>query len=526
MPLPRFQTSLNDSFGAPGVYVQERAVQGPLRGIFRGTTGFVGECVRGPVNRVVLCPNYQRFKDVFGERDYGINGGTLRGQIWWALQGKSFGKLYIVRAAAAAAVLASFTLETAAGGGGTQVLRIDASSAGAWGNNLGWKVEAASDGNANHFNLRLRLYGKFKLIENLDISSTNDNTLAKLGADLDANWITLAKLAAGRPNNSAPSVDGADADGYTLLGQVVASYVSVAGTDGSIADADFTGAGKALETMHAARGVDSKLVAGRSNSAIKTKIFALAPTANLSAWLIAPDSESVSDTTWETEVASYRHRKVWPCFNHPYFIDPVTTSEVVGEPHVQMASDLSQIDYDVHPGVSETAELHNGITRLYNELTDAQRDALDAAGTSFLGKDLDENNNDVFLWGNGRTADLTNNNSQIDGERSKMFIIMGLAQRMRGDEKKPNTNLSRAKRKGAFEGWLTELAEQERIVKKDATTGRPLFSIKNGDEINTDADTAAGIQRDLVRIKMIPKNLYLQLQIEAGTDVVITEEEG
>lgn len=525
MPLPRFQSSLNDSFGAPGVYVQERAVQGPLRGIFRGTTGFVGECVRGPVNRVVICSSYQRFLDVFGGRDYGINGGSIKGKIWWALQGKRFGKLHIVRAAAAAAVVASFNVESAAGGGGTELMTIAASSAGAWGNDVEYKVEAASDADANHFNLRLRLYGKVKVVENLDISGTNDNTLVKLGADVDANWVTLTKLAAGRPVNNAAGVDGANSEGYVKLGQAVASYTKVVGSDGSIADADFTGTGKALEVMHAARGVDSKLVAGRSNSAIKTKLFALAPTANLSAWLVCPDSEAVSYSTWNTEVATFRHRKIWPVFNHPYLVDPVTTVEAVNEPHVQLASVLSQIDYDVHPGVSATSELHTGITRLAFELDDPTRDALDAAGTTFLGKDLDEDNNEVFLFGNGRTADLTNNNSQVDGERMKMYLIMGLAQRMRGDEKQPNTNLARAKRRGAFEGWLTELAEAERFVKKNSE-GTPQFSIKNGDEVNTDADNAAGIQRDLVRVKLIPKNLYLQLQFEAGTDVTITEQEG
>lgn len=524
MPSIRFQPSTTDSFGAPGVYVKQLAVPAPLRGVFLGTTGFVGKCVKGPVNKLVRCDSYQRFIDVFGGRDYGVNGGAVVGDVWWALQCKQWGTFYVVRAAAAAAVAASFDAETAAGGGGTAVLHIVARSVGAWGNNVAWKVLAASNGVATSFNLAIqdRNSGRNYLHENLSINGSDDNLAATVGGD-DATPIVLTKLASGRPVNNAANTDGADANGYTLLGQTVAAFTSVAGSDGAIADTDYTAAGGPMETLHGARGIDYKAVAGRSNTAIKTKVYALAPTANLSAWGICPDDSTVTDTTWETEVATYRDRHIFPVFNHPTYVDPVTGAQAVGEPHIHLGSVLSQTLPDVHPGVSDTAPLNTGIVSLAFSLTDAQRDALDAAGSTFLNQDLDENNNFVWLFGNGRTADLTVNNSQIDGERSKNYLISGLAQRMRGDQNKPNTATARAKRKGAFSGWLTELAEAERFVQKDSN-GNPSFLILNNDEVNTPADWAAGIQRDLVQIQLIPKNLYLQLQVEAGTDVTITQQ--
>jgi hypothetical protein len=522
MPQPRFQVSTSDSFGAPGVYIQQKAVTPPLRGIFRGTTGFVGECVRGPANKLVYCPTIDRFLDVFGGRDYGINGGTLRGKVWWALQGKRFGKFYVVRTIASDATTSSYNAETAAGGGGTEVLHIAARSPGLHGQDIKVKVVNASNGVTTSFNLSVKLYDRTWLFENISINGTDDNTAVVVGSD-DATPIVLTKLAGGRPINNAANTDGADANGYIPLGATIASYTTVAGSDGTIADADFTGTGKTMETLHAARGIDSKLVAGRSNSAIKTKIFALAPTANLSLWLICPDSETVTDTTWVTELAGYRHRAIVPVFNHPYYIDGVTTIETVNEPHAHLAGVLSQIEYDIHPGVADTAELNTEITRLAFELQDGQRDNLDLGGSTYMNRDVDPSNNDVFLFGNGRTADLTLNNSQVDGERSKMYLIMGLATRMRGDEKKPNTPTARAKRKGAFEGWLTELADAERFVDKD-DQGNPQFTVVNNDSVNTATDRKNGIQRDLVRVALIPKNLYLQLQIEAGTSVVITDQ--
>lgn len=521
MPDIRFQSSINDSFGAPGVYVKTIAPSAPVRGIFLGTTGFIGECVRGPVNKLIRCDSYQRFVDVFGERDYGINGGTLRGQVWWALQQKTVGKFYVIRAAAAAATTASFDFETAAGGAGTPVLHVAARSPGAHGNDIQITITAASNGDSNSFNLTTKLYKNVQTFQNLNISGTNDNLLATVGSD-DATWIVLTKLAAGRPVNSAPSTDGADTNGYVKLGQTVSGFTSVVGSDGTIADSDFTAAGGPMEKLNSPRGIDVKLVAGRSNSAIKTKIFGLAPTSYLSWWVICPDDETVSDTAWETEIANYRHKAIFPTYNHPYYIDPITTVKTRGEPHVQMAADLSQIEPDVHPGVDETSALHQQIVDLAFDLTQAQKDALDAAGSSFMTRDVDVNNNNVIMWGNGRTADLTNNNSQIDGERSKAFLITGLANRMRGDQNRPNTPIARAKRKGAFEGWLTELAKLERFVDRDDNR-IPQFQVLNGDDVNTPSDRKKGIQRDLVRIALIPKNLFLQLQIEAGTDVVITE---
>jgi hypothetical protein len=474
------------------------------------------------VNKLVFCSSFQRFAEVFGERDYGVNGGAIVGDVWWDLQQKRMGLFYVVRVAAAAATTASFDFETATGGGGTPVLHVAARSPGLHGNDIAINISAASNSVSTSFNLTMKLYKQTLVFPNIDISGTNDNTAVVIGSD-DATPIVITKLAAGRPSNSVASTDGADSTGFVKLGQTaVTGFTGVAGSDGAIADADYTVGAGPMDTLHAARGIEFKMVCNRSNTNVKTKIFALAPTAYLSAWGICPDSASVTDTTWATELASYRHRAIFPVFNHPFYVDPVTTVETVGSPVAQLACVLSQTEPDIHPGVSDTAELNQGVTRLAFELTDAQRDNLDAAGSTFINRDVDTSNNNVILFGNGRTSDLTDNNSQIDGERSKNFLITGLANRMRGDEKRPNTVLSRAKRKGAFEGWLTQLAELERFVDRDDKLV-PQFEVKNNDEVNTPTDRKRGIQRDLVRVALIPKNLFLQLQIEAGTSVTITQ---
>lgn len=518
MSAPRFQSSLSDQFGAPGTYIKELAVSAPVRGIFRGTTGIIFESVRGPTGRVVVANSLQRYVDIYGGRDKAINGGPVVGKGWFALQNKFFGLVYSLRVAASDAITASFNAETLAGGGGIEVLHIAASSVGTWGNDVLWKVTTASNGVSTSFNLVVQLYGKNYLYENLSINGSDDNLAVVVGSD-DAVPIVLTKVASGRPVNNAATVDGADANGFTKLGQTVASFTSVAGSDGTIADTDYTGAGKAMEIMHGTKGVDYMFVAGRSNANIKTKVLALAPTANTWIWGICPDSSAVTVATAITEAGTLRHSRITYCFNHPNVVDPVTGVTVKDEPHAFMGSILSQTEPDVHPGVVDTKDLTTQIVSLTNEIGDPDADSMDAAGVTFLNRDFDNNGNQIWLFRNGLTTDLSTNNRQLDGQRQKFFLVSGMAQRMRGDEKKPNTKEIRADRKAAISGWLTELALGGRFVNKD-DSNVPQFEYKNGPEVNAPSDVQAGIQRDLARVQLIPKNLYLQLQIQIGVNVV------
>jgi len=515
-PLPRFVTS--DNFGAPGIYIREVTPSRPVRGNINTAVGIAGQCVRGPVGRAIEITGFARFAEVFGERDYGA-GGAIIGEVWKFLLNKPFGKLIVVRAAAAAAVVASFTAETAAGGGGTAVLRIDASSVGLWGNSVRWKVSAATDGDANKFNLEIRYLARRKLYENLNISSTNDNTAAVVGDD-DGRLITLTKLAAGRPVNNANGVDGADSEGFTLLGQTVAAFTSVAGTDGSIADSDFTGTGGPIEILNGYKGVGTAAVAGRSNSAIKTKINTVAAAANDRLWLIVPDSSSVTVSAARTDVANFRNGRVVYCFNHTVTLDPQTAQKITVEPHSWMASDLSQTDPDVHPGDADNRALKAGIISLtYEALTDLDYDDLDRDGISALERD-DEG---LFTWVSGLTTSLESNRRQLDGRRTKDYLISGITSRLRGSKYKPNTRARRRSDAAAVSGWLGGLARIERFVAIDEDSGAPQYTVANDDSVNNANDQAAGIQKMLTRIRTIPMNLIVELLFEGGTDVTVTE---
>lgn len=519
MPQPRFILSESE-IGAPGVYVQEQAPASPIRGQRRRVAGFVGQCVRGPVDRAVKITGYKRFLDVFGGRDKGANGGTILGHVWKALQSKRWGSFWVVRAAAAAAVAASFTYESAAGGAGTQLLRVDAANAGTWGNDVKAKILTATNGDANYFNLAVSLYGVVKLYQNITIQTGLDNTAVVLGTD-DANLVKLTKLASGRPVSSAAAVDGADSNGYITLGQTVAGFTSVLGTDGSIADTDYTATNRAIDALNNTRGVHACGVVGRSNSALKTKIAAIIK--NQKVWYVCPTDETISIATATTERATLSSDKISYWFNHVTFSDPITGETIYEEPFVGVMQMITQSDPDAHPGDSDYSQLWNYVIGVYGALSDSDRDALDLAGISYMNQDLDDKGNTVFVPGNALTCDFAVNNRDLDGRYMKDFILDAIAGRLRGDQFKGNTKENRARRASSVAGFLTTLARNGRYIQKDEDTGKPQFSYKNDKSVNSDADVQAGKQTDKLIAQLIPKNKIILLNVEIGVDATVSE---
>lgn len=522
MPAPRYIVTENQ-MGAPGVYVLENAPAVPIRGQRNRVAGFVGQCVRGPIGKVVVCETYQRFLDVFGGRDKNTNGGTIVGHVWKALQGKRWGRIVVSRAAAAAAVKASFNFESASGGAGTEILKVEAANPGLWGNDVQVKVLAATNADANYFNLSVKLYGKATLYENITTFSTNDNTNQVIGSD-DATLIRLTKLANGRPVNNAPSTDGADVDGYIKLGQTVGSYTSVAGTDGSIADTDYTVAGGPMELLDGYPGVHAVTVVGRSNTAVKTKIVALAGATTQKVWFACPDNETVSYSSAVTERATFTTDRMSYWFNHVYITDPVTREEIVEEPFLIPMSIITQTDPDVHVGDFDNAVLTRAARRVYADLLTATRDALFVGGVSFMLRDIDASGNEVIIPGHAVTCDFKINNKDLDGRYMKDFILDAIAQRLRGDQFKGNTPANRSARAAAVSGFLNGLAQSERYIMKDEQTGKPLFQYTNNSSVNTLAEQATGKQRELLIARLIPKNIQILLQATIGVDATISEQ--
>lgn len=490
-----------------GLYVKEVNPPASVTGVSMNVTAMAAETLRGPVGKTVTVGNEQRFLDVFGGRSR-TSGGTLANYGWKALLNKRFGSLVVARAAAAGAVAASFTMEDSPGGStGSSIVRIDATSVGTWGNDVYFKITDASDAVGQHWNLTVKYLGNTYEYKNLNTLASNNNLVATIGDD-DANWVVVTKLADGRPCNTA-GISGADADGYLYLGQTVSGFTAVVGTDGTIADSDFTGTGKAMELIAADKTASIFFVAERSSATIKAKVATLAAASNKGVWLITADNGAVSAATQQTEAASYRSDRIVYCANYPYTLDPDISTAIQVDPCAWMAGILSQTDVDIHPGEEDCKEFTAGITKLTTEsYTRSDYINFKNAGISALEKD------NGYAFVSGVTTSLTPGLEQITRRRSADYIIHSLAGSLKYMVKKKNTLSRRQSINAVTTAFLNDLKKAERIVED--------FEV-DSDKLNTVAQRALGIEKLLVRVKLLGHILALVLQVEVGTDVTISQ---
>lgn len=390
---------------------------------------------------------------------------------------------------------AGFTVSGFTGGAaGVALATVAASSPGAWGNNATFQVQAASDGAYNHFNMVVSYLGKTYTYKNLDLSAVagvgQDNSLTVIGND-DAVFVTLTKTASGLP--------AAMGSAQALTG----------GAESSVADSDYTAAGKGLSVLAATQGVGACVVAEYSSAALKSAILTKAAASSDRVWLMSADSETVSAATAITEAASYRSDRVVYCFNHAYTLDPSTAAELITSPTSWMASILSQTDVDVHPGVEDNKKFTAGITRLYSEaFVRGDYIAFKAAGICAMER------LDGVGFVSGVTTSLTPGLEEVTRRRMADYLQISLAGALKHGVKQKNT-LSRRKANAAMvTSFLDDLKQSERIVDD--------FKVDT-EKLNTVTQRAQGIEKLLVRVKIIAHMLELVLETEIGTTVNIRQ---
>jgi hypothetical protein len=507
MPAPLFTTNDADIPKLEGVYVKETDPPAGVVEVSLNTAAVFGVTMKGPLGKAVEITSEARFIEVYGG---GYVDDVLVNLVWKSLLNKGFSKLVIARVAAAAAAKASFTLEDAAGGAGTACLRIDASSAGAWGNKIKWRVSDATDGDSDHFNLEIKdtITGKVVLYQNLDISASGvDNTAATVGTD-DGRLVDLVKLASDRPSNSAASTDGADADGFTSLGQTVADYVSVSGSDGTVADSDYYGTDKGLDLVKAFPNVGIVWPAEYMSTNLKTQMETAMAASSDRLFLFGANADTVAPAAAITDAADHRGDRGVYCYPHVYTVDPVTGNELLVRPESWMACILANTDVDIHPGEHDTKRFLKGISRLHRPaLTRQEYVDLRAAGISSLEVDLGD---PVFV--SGVTTDLTPGKTEITRRRMADFCQLSVAYTLRFHAKKKNTAARRRAINATITAFLSNLQRAGRVVES--------FTV-DGEILNNPTDRAAGIERILMRIKLIGHALHIVLQTEIGTGVTI-----
>lgn len=381
------------------------------------------------------------------------------------------------------------TLGTNTAGTDTTIATLTANGPGTWGNDVSYEVQDASDGDADHFNLEVTYLGKARLFEDLDVSAADvDNILTVMGDD-DGLIVSLAKVASGRPDNAQP---------YSAL---------ASGTDGSIADSDFTASNRGINLLSAKKGVNVVAVAGRSNSVIKAYLKTKAAAAPDRLFLACPDAESTSAATAQAEAATLttggKGRLVY-AFNHAKTLDPETATKVWTEPHMWMASILSQLDVDENPGVEAAKKFTAGITELYfPSLERSDYVAMREAGIAAIEEDAGG-----FVFVSGITTDLV----EIADRRGIDFLNISVADRTRHEAKKKSTERNRRALIAPIIDFFTQLVKDERVLEA---------FLVDGEALNTPTTRGQNIERVLLRGRLISHMNFIVAETEYGTSVEI-----
>jgi hypothetical protein len=280
MSAPNWITNDADADELEGLYIKEETPTPAVAGVSLTGCILAGVTVRGPVNTPIDISG-GRLEPYFGGRDYG--SGAIVNELWRAGLGRKFGTVWGVRVAAASVSKATKTLYTA---GGVACLRVDAFGPGADGLNISAAVENATDGVSTSSDVVVSRRGTTTRLKNVNVNSTGDNTLTVLSdvwRDANLALVTLTKLAAGRPVNSAAAALVGGGDG--AVAEPAAPVVTNQGTPGA-----------------AAR---SYKVVGRTSTGFVTAASAAGSTATGHA---APDGTNFDRVTWVNVAGAYEYR--------------------------------------------------------------------------------------------------------------------------------------------------------------------------------------------------------------------------
>lgn len=489
MPGVFFTTNPSDFSQLPGLYIQEVNPPGFIQAVQVAKLGLFGQTLRGPVDTPVEITSPGRFTEVFGDR--GRFNSTVEVNFnRQFLMNKQWASYIVVRTAAAAAAAASRTFNQTA----TPVFTVAASSVGAWGADLTVDIVAATSGVSTQFDLIVNYRGGSIRYQNLDINATNDNLATVVGNDI-GRLVTLTKVAPGRPDNTA-----------------AAALNGTAGSDGSIADADYTATGRGINKIKNYPGVGIVACSDRQTAAVKSAMSVAAAASSDRLFLIWNGNHAETQANLVTDAALYRSDRIVYCSNSPFTFDFDVGLEVQTPPHAWLATVLCATDVDVDPLDVDNRRFLAGITRLTDEsLERADFITRKNAGIMTLEK------TDGIGWADGIVNFLTSGRTRITRRRSADFLILSQAQRLRFWVGKTGSLDNRIQMGSEIIAFLENLRSTEKRIVED-------FSIDQKSQ-NTDGQRAQGIEIILEQVKLVNHMLSIVLKAQIGETVVVTEAE-
>ena len=440
--------------------------------------GMATKTVRGPSTPTFITQPSQ-FAAVYGGRSI-TPGGAVYSEGWRALQAGPFGTVCFRRVIAGDAALATLTLSA--------IVRVDATSLGVWGNNVKVAVEAATDGNANHFNLRVSENGqRGRLPEPQHLHrqrrqprdghrrrpeqpgrghQARQRPAGERRADLPRRRLRWRPRRRRLHRRDHPELAGTEGVGVVLIPEAPPTPATVNAAIVALVAEVYD---RVFLTWSGVHGQSAATEISQKNAQITT------PSGRLS---------------WE--------------YNSAKVLDPETSTKMDVAPHVVMASILSQNDIDVHPGAAQTRKQTARLLEVHNNgLGRGDLILLRQAGISTLRYRRKKG----FSF---KDALMTDGSELVD-RRSQDFLQLGGANFLDGFLYEKNTEERRAIMGAGLEVYSEKLKKAGRIVEE--------YRVSN--DITSKLQRGQGMELIQWEVRLLGHILFLVFLTNISTSTII-----
>lgn len=468
-----------------GIVINESAPAPNVAGVAANIAILVGQTERGPLDLTEI-GSIGEFHEIFGKSEtLGVN---------LALKNKSFGRLRIIRAAAAAAVAASKTFvkdDTI----DVNVITFTAKQGvGAFGNAIQVKIEAGTT-QGKKYTIKDTTAGSVMLQEVYDdvlIASVTAN-----GTFNNSKLVTAVVVA---------TTDEPDNIAFTAL---------ASGATGTIADTDYqTAIAKA-----AAEGAGNFLFLDSYNDTRNGYLKAhAAATEDKMVICAGAEADAVSDAV--TDAAGLRDSDGRIIYAFPWVKTSIAGVSVFQSPASWLASILSQTAPNVDPAFSGNAQFMGGATGLKLPLSRANYIALKDAGiTSF------EQDEDIGIKPKSAVVTQISDSSKVTVLRRRMadYLTNSVAKYLKNYQNAVNSKENRTLVKAAILSFI-QSQENAGILPKDSDVKEGKAKLVDTESLNTDSSIGAGFMHVLWKQRIYSSMRFIVLSAEIGETVVVTEQ--
>lgn len=463
-----------------GIVVNESAPAPNVSGVAANIAILVGQAERGPVGILTEIGSIGEFFEQFGKSAFGMN---------LSLKNKRFGRLRVIRACASAAVPATLACLSSAA---ARITFTAKQGPGAYGNAIKVTIENGT------------VAGK-----KYTIADTSPN--AVLPAEVYDN-VAIASVVASTfagSNLVTAVVNSTTAEPANQVATPLAG-----GTDGSIADVDYSAAIDVAKTENAGNFLFLDSYNATRNGYLKQHA---ADTQDKMVILAGLETDSVAQAI--TDVSNFRDVDGRLVYGFPWIQTSIDGVLTFTNPASWLASIMSQTAPHIDPAYVANAQFTGGMTALKRPLSRADYINLMNAGICAFEQDADVG----FKPKSGVVTQISDSSKRtILRRRMADFLTNSVGSFLKNYQNAVNSKTNRMLVKGAILSFIKGL-EDDGILPKDTEVTSGKAKLVDTESLNTDATIAAGLFKILWRQRIFSSMRFIVLQAEIGESVVVTD---